>query len=487
MAFNKAPSQSTYQTRDVKLIAPPDNRNKTLNTDFMALNGFYDVIQDRASKTEEYQFVKRDGTAAYPYTIPSVTIRGMYFWEDQDKLFVAYDDKIAIITASTGSLVTTVTPFVTTTGDVGFTEFYYDTGDTKLVVSDGSKLITIDSSNTVVTGSDVDMPTPHSPHILFLDGYLFMVKSGTSDIYNSDLNDPLAYTSGDFITAEMSPDTLIRIAKLNNYIVAFGSASIEYFYDAANASGSPLNRNDTPVKQVGFLGGLAHYANRIYFVGQTSTTDPDVYVLENLQIDQANSPALRRYMQPNTSFYGALVSCGGHDFYCLTAVNGTPLETWWLDLKTSLWTRQAFRATSSFPVKFAGTLPRTGTGNTSVMVLDGSAELYHFGPTVYQDGGVNFTSTVRTTPEHFDTLHEKYMSRVMVAADRPSSSASVSIRVSDDDYQTWSTARTVELNQEMPYLNRWGRFRKRIFELSLTANVPFRVHHLEVDFNIGNR
>lgn len=460
-----------------------DNRDEAGTKDVIALNGFYDIIQDKSTKTNKYTFTKREGTLEYPFEAPSANIRGVFYWEDQNKYFVAYDDKIAVVTATTGSLVTTLTPFVTTTGEVGFTEFYFDTGDVKIVVCDGSRLITIDSSNVVLTSSDVNLPTPMKPNVVFLDGYLFVIKSGTSDIYNSNLNAPLTFTSGDFITAEMLPDTLVRIARLSNYMVAFGTASAEYFFNAANASGSPLNRNDTPMKQIGYLGGLAHTNNMIIFVGQFNSTDPEVMMIEDFKLETLSAPPLRRYIQPNTTFQGCIISQGGHDFYVLTV--GT--ITYTMDLQTRIWTRLAFQAGTTFPAKYSANMVITGTGNTSIVVVEGMSKMYYFDPDVFQDDAVNFTVRVQTEKQMFDTLHEKYMSRVLVVADQPNVDANLSISVTDDDYKTYSIARTVNLNHEAPTLHRWGRFRRRAFKLEHTANVPFRVEKLEVDFNIGGR
>jgi len=485
MAFNRAPSQSTYQTKDVKLIAEINNRDKTGTKDVIALNGFYDIIKNKTTQDGDYHFVKRDGTTTYAFTVPSTNFRGAYFWEDLDKLFVAYDDKIAVMTASTGALITTLSPAGWSSGatDVGFTEFNYNTGVVNLVVSDGVKLITIDSSNTIVVGSSPDMPTPHSPHIVFIDGYIFMVKSGTSDIYNSDVDAPLAFTAGSFISVEMIPDSLIRISRLNNYLVAFGSASIEYFYDAANASGSPLNRNDTPVKQVGYLGGLATYANKIYFVGQTSKTPPEVFVLEDFKIETLDVPPLRRYVQPYTTYEGAIVSFGGHDFYVMSVGDITYIH----DLETRIWTRLSRGAASTFPIKYAVNLPIATKGNCSLAYVQGTTTLVYFDPTIYQDSTVNFPVTMVTDQETFDTLHEKYMSRLIVYADKTSTSTTLSIETTDDDYQTYSTARTVDLSLELPALTRLGRFRRRAYRLGYSDNYPLRLHHLEVDFNIGGR
>ena len=132
MAFTQAPSQSTYQVKPLNLLFSPNNRDQTGTKDTLALNGFFDVIINRASDTRESAFVKRDGTTKYPYTCPSTNIRGAFFWEDKDRLYVAYNDKIDVVVASTGVLSTTLTPFTTTTGEVGFTEFYYDTGQSRI-------------------------------------------------------------------------------------------------------------------------------------------------------------------------------------------------------------------------------------------------------------------------------------------------------------------------------------------------------------------
>lgn len=481
MAFSKAPSQSTYQSVDVKLMNSLRNRDAVGDKDTIAINGFFDSLQDKSTGDKDVQFVKRDGTTVFPYELPSDSVRGMFYWEDKDKLFISYSDKIAICTASSGTLITTVTPFLTTTGDVGFTEFYYDTGDTKIVVSDGSRLITIDASNTVVTGTSVDMPTSFSPFTVFLDGYLFMFKTGTSDIYNSNLNDPLAYTSGDFITAELVADKLLRIGRLNNYLVAFGSNSLEYFYDAANASGSPLARVDIPIKNIGYLGGLSQKGNKLYFVGQASETAPEVFVIEDWKIETLDSPPIRRYLQPGGTIHSGVISLGGRDFYVITLSTITYI----MDLETRIWTRLAFQQTTTFPITRAVSI-LTNNGHVSVVALASGTKLYTFVPTVYQDNGVLFSCIVQTYKTIFDSFHKKFGGRVLVIADRYNA-GTLSIQWSDDDYQTWSPVRTVDLSVERPALYRLGKFRERAFKLSFTENKPLRVDHLEFDYNIGSQ
>jgi len=187
MAFSKAPSQDTYQTKPFKLIWALFNKFQTVREESIAVNGFFDVVKDKATRDDDYKFIKRPGVSVYPYSVNTTNIRGMYYWEDKDKFYIAYDSSIAIVKGSTGVLETLVTPFTSTSGEVGFTEFYYEDGTTKVVIGDGVVLVTLDASN-VVAGPAAGVPSPFNPAIVYLDGYLFVVKAGTSDIYNSNLS-----------------------------------------------------------------------------------------------------------------------------------------------------------------------------------------------------------------------------------------------------------------------------------------------------------
>jgi len=481
MAFSKSPSVDTYQTKEVKLIWALENRESGGTKDVLALNGFYDLLVDRTTQDREYQFVKRDGLSAYPADIPSTNIRGEYFWKDQNKLFVAYDDKIRVVTGDTGATLSTETPFTSTTGTVGFTEFYYDDGSTKIVAGDGEVLVTFDEANAMVTASDPDLPTPFKPTIVFLDGYLFIVKADTSDIYNSNLNDPTAWTSGDFLTAEMLPDTLIGISRLNNYLVAFGSGSIEYFFDAGNEAGSPLQRNDTPVKQVGYLGGYASYKNRIYFVGSSATASPEVFMLEDFKMEELGDANLRRQIRSSSTFSAAIVSYAGHDFYVLTHEG----RTYQFDLDTKLWTELSFQDDASMGISVSAHLPISGKGYCSVVNVEGQTGLFYFDPTTAQDALVSFPVTLQTSNQQFNGFREKFMSRLQLIGDK--TSAVISVSWTDDDYQTFNTPRTVSMNVRKPILNRLGRFLSRAFRFSYTGEHKWRLRGCEVDYNYGSK
>ena len=482
MPFSKTPQTSTYQTKEVSLLNEWETRDATSTKDNDAVNCFYEIIQNKKTGDKEHWVIKRDGTVAYPYVADSSTIRGCYYWEDQDKLYIATSDDIAIVTASTGTLVATLsTAFGTTTGTVGFCEFLFDTNNTKICATDGTTLITIDSANTKVIVTDVDLPAPHIPQPVFLDGYLFLVKTDTADIYNSDLNNPTAWTSGDFLTAEMTADKIRAIANLNNYLIIFGSGSIEYFFDAGNAAGSPLQKYDTPHKYIGYVGGLAKSGNDLIFVGNTNASGNQIYLARDLKVDPISTPPIRRAAGSYTTMNAAVISYGGHDFYHLNIDS----LSYQYDLKTELWTRTAFKGTEYLPIIYAVSVNVTGVGTVSITAHSGSSTLYYFKPSAYRDDATNFTMRIITDNQLFDTYRQKTCSRMLLLGDRSSSSANASVSWTDNDYQSYSTPRNIDMSVEFPVLTQLGQFRRRAWKIEWTQNLPMRFKHIEVDLNMS--
>ena len=327
MAFNRAPTVDTYSASRVSLfreIALRDGGTSGKDEDY--LNVFIELVKQTKAGDQRRFIVKRAGTRETIASQTAANIRGMHYWTDENKLVYASGRNVHIYNFNTSTNTTLSNVFVSSTGAVGFTEFLYDDGTTKMVASDGTAqvgIITIDSSNAVTTSSDLDIPT-HDPNIVYLDGYLFLVKDNSSIIYNSVLNDPLSFTVDAIIAPEQEPDKVTRLAKINNYLLAFGTTSIEYYWNAANASpDSPMQRNDTPIKINTYLAGFAQHGNAIYYIGADFNGQPDVFVLKDFKIEQIGSPSISRYLSTVTdsisSWTGNIVSFQGHTFYMINA------------------------------------------------------------------------------------------------------------------------------------------------------------------------
>ena len=483
MAYTKSPEISTYSTVSFPFAKELGSRGSNTSKDDDFVNLYYDVTVNKLTGEQSVYLTKRDGSTQYIAATGSGEIRGMYHWENQSKLYVAIEDDIYIYSTTTGSLSTTLSAaFMTSSGKVGFTEFLYDTGITKVVATDGTTLITIDSGDVKATSVSANLPA-HDPNPVYIDGYLLVLKNSTADFYNSDLNNPLLWTPGNFLTAEMIPDLGIRLGRLANYLLVFGRKSIEYFYDAGIADGSPFQRNDAYVKYIGYLGGYSELAGRVYFVGSNSDSQPDVFMLENSSVKPVGNQAIRTHLASLTSFssmFGCIVSISGNDFYVIN----TGSSCYSLNLSSGLWARWAFGNSSNFAINYAINV-ETNSEYKTLFTKVGDRVVYKFSPSLYQDNGTNFTWTLVTDTEDFGTYNQKVMNRLILITDKPTSSATVNVSWTDDDYQNYNTPISLDLYQSLPCLYRLGRFRRRALKLTGAFNHPFRLKRIEVDLNKG--
>lgn len=488
MVFKKAPEQDTYSSERISLVNEINWRDGgATGKDEDYLNVFVETIRNKPIDDKRKYVVKRAGATTALSRVTFSLCRGMFFWADQNKIFQAVDDDIHIHDVNTGTVTSLSSVFGTLSGYVGFTEYLYDTNTTVVVATDGTTLVQIDSSNTLTTCVDADLPTPHLPYPVFLDGYLFLVKTNSADIYNSDLNDPMLWTAGNFVTAEMEGDYLQRIAKLNNYLLAFGTNSIEYFWDSGNSPGSPLQRNDTPIKINSYLGGWAQYGNEVFYIGRDSGGQPDVFLLKDFKITPVGSNSVSRYLNRttdgSTAWHGNIVAFKGHVFYVLRAGD---TKTFMCDVDTKFWTRIGFQSLNTFNINNAVSVKTNTTIKTYFTLNIADSIIYKFDDDTHQDVSSNFTCSIVTPPENFDTWNRKTMHRLTLLGDDPGSASNVLVQWTDDDYQTFNTGLNINQHADMPSIRRLGIFRERAFKLTYTDNYPFRVTEIEVDINKGN-
>jgi len=127
----------------------------------------------------------------------------------------------------------------------------------------------------------------------------------------------------------------------------------------------------------------------------------------------------------------------------------------------------------------------TSNARTYFALDNSTSAVYKFDESVYRDAGTNFTCSIITEANDFGTLNRKTMHRLAILGDRPSASSTISVQWSDDDYETFNTARTIELKQDLSATYQLGWFRQRIFKFTYADNFPMRIQDIEVDINKG--
>lgn len=482
MAKRQDPQYSTYKTEQYGLVKDIFSRSNQ-NYDGLYINCFIESVQQDKNNKQE-AVVKRPGTEE-KISSGSITseFRNCFLWESQNVLVTFVGADIVIRNPSTMAVTNTVAHTLgTTTGKIGCTEYIYSSGELALIFSDGNKIAKLSTTFAVTVSSDIDIPTPHNPNIVAMDGYLFIVKSATADIYNSDTDNPLSFTSGEYISAEMATDVVSEIIRMSNYLLAFGPKSIEFFYDAANASGSPLARNDTFFKNIGYLGGLAQVQNRVMFVGKEVSGNIDLFLAEDSKVTALNNQQLKRYLNRATSYSsvrGSLISFNGNMYYLIT-VDG---KTFCVDIMTQNVTQFKYKATEQFPIKYSTTGELASYGMLNFFYNDVDNTLLSFKLDTWTDSGTNYTVVVRTDPHDMGTMQAKFISRLSFFGDR--TSAIVNVRWTNDDYQTYSSSTAISMDQELPSLRRLGSFRRRAFEFSTSDQYALRLFGFELDLNMG--
>ena len=117
------------------------------------------------------------------------------------------------------------------------------------------------------------------------------------------------------------------------------------------------------------------------------------------------------------------------------------------------------------------------------MLDDDTANLYYFSTGVYQDNGQPIYCRTVTDIIDNGVTKRKFYGRLEIIGDKVA--GTMQVRHSGDDYKTWSSYRSVDLNASRPQVYLSGSDRRRAWEFLVTSNVPLRLDGAEIDFRIG--
>jgi len=177
---------------------------------------------------------------------------------------------------------------------------------------------TLASSTTVTAISSY--PDKTVKGVVYLDGtYYVMTPSGS--IHGSNINDPTAWDSLNVIQSQSEPDTAVCLARQLNLVVSFGAYSTEFFYNAANATGSPLLPYTSAFLEVGCASAnsVINAENSIIFMSVGRQKGREIAILEGTAPRVISTPYVNRLLNAdnlqNVSSY--FIKVQGHGFYIL--------------------------------------------------------------------------------------------------------------------------------------------------------------------------
>ena len=471
-------------TERIPLTQPIESRSGSFAKDSYSSNCFFET------RDQKREFIKRPGIVSKMQVVsvtPPASVDSQGLAGFGNFLIVIIDDTVYKVNPSNWTK-TTLGTTSTSTSQSYFVKTFLDA---ELFFHNKVTGYLLDSSYAFV--SMTTLPTaPYVAGAVYLNNYLFLGTTGNR-IYNSAVGDPTTWNALDYVTFEQTADNLIGIAKHLNYLVAFGNVSTQFFYDAGNATGSPLGVAQSYTSEIGCASGdsIVSTTNTVLWIGTSKTYGRSVYLMDGVSPVRVSTHNVDKHLAADSlsevSAYCYTIS--GHTLYILTLHNTN--KTLVYDINEKMWYTWTQWAMASNDQPNPGTYYESYFRPTyyaqvqgaPYMLDDDTAEIYELDVNVYQDDGEQIYCRTVTDISDNGTTKRKFFGRLEIIGDKVA--GTMQVRHTGDDYNTWSSYRPINLNAKRSQVYLSGADRRRAWEFLCTSNVPLRLDGAEIDFRIG--
>lgn len=294
-------------------------------------------------------------------------------------------------------------------------------------------------------------------------------------IYSCDLEALGTWSATTFLTKQITQDIGTGLAQIGKLIIGFGEKTFEVFHNIGNPTGSPLEALPDKFQRHGLAStivtGQRHYTatvgNHLFWVGNSPR---GLFAYNGETVEKVSTIGIDKILSEQQYYYVNTISFGGQIAVAIGL--SLPADTtqrallffpeWkdWFEWNSTVFT----------PV----TSPRLST--VFLGVDQNMHKLYAVSETSdnYQDAGTDYTMTLQfKLPSQGNQI--KRMSMCGIIGDTARSSSSLNVSWSNDDYQTFSTARAIDMTKSTKMLRTCGSFRERVMKLEHTGNMGCRL------------
>lgn len=519
MAFTKTPVNDTHNTVSVPLVG----------SSFIVSNNSGDVIpqsmnfvdcfpvsekqwgDDPLRRIHKRQAFEKAEAASGTVTSLGVCGRMLVMAPDVDtypNVFFAKQTNYYMFNYSTKA-VTSVTTSAVASGAqyAAGTDCVDNTAAKRIAFLDGSDELKTwlqdgTSVTTTITGRSLD----GRRGLVFMNGYLFAVNNTGYYIYNSTAGGVLTtWASTDFLAAEQYADPIVWIDKHKNHLVAFGTKSIEFFYDGGVEIGSPLVRQESYSRQIGLYTAntyagkiVCHIDDDIYFLGSKENDTVKLYRIRNFQVEQVYCPYLDAvtnivFSDPKTEVVAGIETIMVNNIqHVLINIKDTNYSICYTPSEDSWW--QISQANAGVGVDFPVVTYRIGTQFFSTN--RGYPMFLHAEGTTLYYNTPDFNQSTSTTMKIYSKVVDlgsnvtKHITRVDPIGDFGNNTITLGFNNSPNYENGWNTATYTRAPSSLGYKNNMSYFnlgygRRMSFYLSITGTDPCMVDRLDVEYNIG--
>jgi hypothetical protein len=355
-----------------------------------------------------------------------------------------------------------------------------DNGTQLFIACDGPSYIY--NATTLAFGQITDLDFPGALTVAYLDGYFVFNEPNSQKMWVTQLLDGTSIDPLDFASTEGSPDGLVAILSNFREIWAFGTNSIEVWFDSG-ASDFPLQRIQGAFNELGCAApfSVAKVDNGLFWLGRDRRGQGIVYRANGYAGERISTHAVEWQIQQYADLTDAIAYTyqqDGHSFYVL--IFPTANTTWVYDLATQAWHERAGWTNGAF------TRHRSNCQmafNNEVIVGDfENGNIYAFDLDDYSDNG-DIQKWLRTwralgpgkndlkrTAQH--SLQLDIESGVGLNTGQ-GEDPQVMLRWSDDGGHTWS-------NEHWAQIGKIGQYYRRVFwrRLGMTLKIRDRVYEV---------
>ena len=449
--------------------------------------------------------------------------RGIFYWEENSKDYIVNNDSVYATSQNTSSLQTISTGIepVTILETIGTPYLVFLDAEN----DEGWYMNAAESFTQFTT----NFPTTLAHGGAELDGYLFfMDEEGV--IYNTDVND-ISISATSYITAERENDKGVYLGKHHEHLAAFLSRSIEFFYNASNTSGSPINRRPDITHSVGCSSGLSVWENgdTTYFIGSKTSSQMAVYELKNFQMSKISDEELSAFLTQAITQDGLNVRLSGlqmmgNDILIINIMSVTgsspgsyvPNVSISFNAQTGQWgfIETALNSHDSFPLM--ATTRRTGGQNNSVTARTGVGIFYNGdiinindkmipidtvggNDGVYEDGvyeddiytsgsdatGTNISTVIRTGLIDGNSSGYKTNKAININMKDTDNDQTMTIKRSKEKSDNFDTGKTINTAKARKQKRINGRFIRENIQLEYSGDEQFFIKNIDLELEAG--
>jgi len=483
-AIVKRPGLSTYQTNS----SGAGNGIYSIGTHLFTIVGttFYDngVSKGTVDGSDKYDFIQtldqtqvffKNKVKGYVYTIASGTILDLTSTITTQSGTTGSGSPTVTLSASNAA----IQPGQNVSG-TGITAGTYvlTVAGTTLTLSQNAT-----ANGTTTLTFTTNYPTSTVTGAVFIDGY-YLVADSTGLIYNSNVEDPTTWQAINYIGAVSQSDSLVCIARTVNYILAMGTNTLEFFYDAGASPGSPFLPYQNSVLQVGCAEGhtVVQMDNTVVWMSTSQQKGYQITALAGQSPQIISNQYVERVLNRCTpsNAYAFSVKTSGHSFYILTLKDvGITLV---YDFAQHGWTY--WSSVEDNAEKYFSCYNYTSFSGFDLLQHESNGKVYKLDPTVYQDDGNPIYVLSRTPLIDGGDNIRKFWREMQVIGDKVDSYALM--RWTSNDYNDYSEWQNVNLNTAKSQVHRGGQGRRRSFDIFHTDNEPLRLQYIECEVEKGD-